>query len=320
MKKIKLIATAAFLLTCYLQVCAQLINEDSVWAEALDSCIAVHYSLIAEQPIHLKLQFSTDDGRTWRDCKKVTGDLKSQKTGEKTIIWNLKQEGWEKGNFWFQVIFEQKYIKAIEEQKAKAEKAKADSIAKAEKARADSINVEKLLAKQELRNERRLANQNLNGHYITLGSSLLSSGYYGGYAGLGYEYRYHILGVNASVGYGYDWRHDDTGSVRANAGFKLYWAYKTTLLRNLYFNFLPFSYFGQKEESYYSANGSSINKISKDPHLYGVGLFFGYAPVWYVNKNISVGMNIDVGMKTNYAFKKWRGINWDLGVVVKIKN
>ena len=175
------------------------------------------------------------------------------------------------------------------------------------------------------------ANRNLNGHYFSLGSSVLSCGYYGGLAGVGYEYRHHIVGVNLGVGKGLTHNF-----LNANIGIKLYLAKETVFLRNLYFNFLPLCYFGQEEEhiNYEIIKENAIYQIDeyKYPHLYGVGLFFGYAPVWNINKEIAMGLNIDVGIKFNYKEKRLHlhkfplntaakcPVNWDLGVFLKFNH
>ena len=172
------------------------------------------------------------------------------------------------------------------------------------------------------------SNETLNGHYITLGSSIFSSGYYGGLLGIGYEFRHHIIAPNFAVGAGLQ------GSLfNANAGLKLYLANNTTFLRNLYFNFLPFCYFGQYEKhtTYYSLKNNAVVKIDEFtyPHLFGVGLFFGYAPVWRINQTVCLGLNIGIGVKTtykfnlnskNYAQNHWRPINWDVGMILKFEH
>jgi len=183
--------------------------------------------------------------------------------------------------------------------------------------------------KNQSKYNRRIANENLNGHYFNVGSSILSSGYYGGIVGIGYEYRHHIIAPNFAVGTGLQ------GSFfNANAGIKLYLANNTIFLRNLYFNLLPFCYFGQYEnrKTYYSLdNNAIVNKIEEFsyPHLYGAGLFFGYAPVWHLNKTVSLGINVGIGVKTTYKFEfprerypqnQWFPVNWDVGMVLKFEH
>ena len=104
MQNIKIIATTAFLFSCCLQVCAQTVSVGNVWAEVQDQQIAVHYTLASEQPADLSLQYSIDNKRTWFNCKSVSGDLQSQTTGNKTILWDCRQDGFEKGNLFFQVV------------------------------------------------------------------------------------------------------------------------------------------------------------------------------------------------------------------------
>ena len=193
--------------------------------------------------------------------------------------------------------------KEMAEQKAREERAIVDSVAKANK---------------------KLANQNMNGHYISLGSSFVTSGCYGKF-GLGYEYRYHILGVNVSVGFGGNniWMDNDFLLI-GNAGLKLYLANKKNFLRNFYFNMLPFCYMGQEKNSfieYKAVNNTIVEVINHQySHLLGVGLFIGYSPVWHVSKKVSLGFNVDMGVKANYKFNKWFPINFDLGFVVKFDN
>jgi len=103
MKNIKLVAVTAFLCACYLQVCAQT-SISNVWVEGQNRKIAVHYTLVAGQPTDVDLQYSTDNGSAWFFCKSITGDLLSQATGDRTIIWDCLQDGYEKGSLLFKVI------------------------------------------------------------------------------------------------------------------------------------------------------------------------------------------------------------------------
>ena len=168
---------------------------------------------------------------------------------------------------------------------------------------------------------------NLNGHYLSLGSSLFSSGYYGG-LGLAYEYRYWIFGVNASIGTSIYY-----GGPIVNVGCKVYLANKIPFLKNLYFNINPFCYFGQGVElisSHYEA-GDDYNIIMTSVYKYspvfGGRVFFGYSPVWRVGKKISLGFNmnigIDIGYQTNYKLRHRYSyplfpVNWDLGFIIKL--
>ena len=168
----------------------------------------------------------------------------------------------------------------------------------------------------------------LNGHYISLGSSIISSGYYGG-LGLAYEYRYRIFGFNAAIGaigLGGNFRNYEGFSV--NAGCKFYLSNKIRFVRNLYFNINPLCYFGQDENDYSSyEEGDNYNIIRTTEHkyslLFGAKIFFGYCPVWHVRKNVSLGFNIDVGFdmgfKSNYEYKYWIPVTWDMGFVIKLK-
>jgi len=180
---------------------------------------------------------------------------------------------------------------------------------------------------------------NLNGHYISLGSGLFSSGYYGG-LGLAYEYRYKIFGVNASIGL----TEYYSGGLIVNGGCKVYLADKRPFLRNLYVNINPFCYFGRDSEwtSHYEA-GDDYNIIGtttvKYSPIFGGRIFFGYSPVWRVGKKkkVSLGFNLDIGLdigyKSNYKLryerdyslyyyrykdvKSWYPMNWDIGFIMK---
>ena len=225
--------------------------------------------------------------------------------------------------------------KALAEQKAKEEKKAAELKAKeekefemqktkSEKAIADSLAKEIQLEKQQkAKEERQLKNQNLNGHYFSFGSSISSSGYYG-IGGLGYEYRYHILGVNISAGYSLDvfgFYEEEYIYLIFNTGFKLYLANKKKFARNLYFNFLPFSYFGKlyTETTLYEARNNYIQQFTEHHYknMFGMGLFFGYSPVWAVNKKAALGIDMSVGIKTDYQFEHWLPLNWNFGFIVK---
>ena len=170
--------------------------------------------------------------------------------------------------------------------------------------------------------QRRLANKQVTGHYISLGSSILSSGYYGT-AGISYEYRYNLFGFNAAVGYSLHdiWR--ETESIFVNAGVKLYFAKKAKVLRNIYINFLPLCYYGNYTVSaayYLWGKDYEISFVSAETVTQiGAGIFLGYSPVWHVNKRVALGFNVGVGTKISY-FKGYScPINWDLGFVIKIK-
>ena len=98
-----LLIIAVLLLSGCFRVCAQT-KISNIWSEVQNNNVAVHYTLVTRQPADLSLQYSIDDGQTWRDCNSVTGDLRTQITGNKTIIWDCRQDGFEKGNLLFRVI------------------------------------------------------------------------------------------------------------------------------------------------------------------------------------------------------------------------
>ena len=165
---------------------------------------------------------------------------------------------------------------------------------------------------------------NLNGHYLSVGNIniFMTSGYYG-LMGLGYEYRHSVFGANASLGL-YDY------GFGANVGCKFYLSNKKRFVRNLYFNVLPFCYFGQKEQwNYYYIESDNNNIIRVDERkrtpIFGAKILFGYSPTWHVSKIVSLGFNIDIGGNIVYDSSPWLiegdmlllPINLDLGFVVK---
>ena len=163
---------------------------------------------------------------------------------------------------------------------------------------------------------------NLNGHYLSVGNIFMSSGYYG-LMGLGYEYRHGVFGANTSLGFYYY-------GFGANVGCKFYLSNKKRFVRNLYFNVLPFCYFGRIEQYYYYIEGDNnsiirVDEIKKTPQ-FGAKILFGYSPTWHVSKRVSLGFNIDIG--GNLVYDGFHSgvidgdiglfpINWDLGFVVK---
>ena len=102
MNAIKFITATALLFTCYLQIYAQT-KINGVWSEVQNQKIVVHYTLLTKQPANVNLQYSIDNGETWRDCISVTGDLVAQITGNKTIVWDCLQDGYEKGSLLFRI-------------------------------------------------------------------------------------------------------------------------------------------------------------------------------------------------------------------------
>lgn len=164
---------------------------------------------------------------------------------------------------------------------------------------------------------------NLNGHYLSVGNIFISSGYYG-LMGLGYEYRYGVFGANTSLGFYYY-------GFGANLGCKFYLSNKKRFVRNLYFNVLPFCYFGQSEQWYYyyiEGNNNSIIRVNewKKAPAFGAKILFGYYPTWHVSKRISLGFNVNIGGNIGYSYSGQvlidgdivlLPITCDLGFVVK---
>ena len=109
----KKIGFLSFFLTFTLCLSAKTItisNISNVRAEVQEQQIAVHYVLDSKQAVDVKLQYSIDYGRTWFDCKSITGDLQAQTSGRKTILWDCRKDGFEKGSLMFQVILTPKSI------------------------------------------------------------------------------------------------------------------------------------------------------------------------------------------------------------------
>ena len=285
-------------------------------AEIQDSTMVVCFNLITKTPIDLGMYFKTDSTSKWRFCKTISGDIEEQTSGHKTIFWNYLKDSVPEDEllnnkllFRIMEVEPYAYFREFEAKRLLKQKKKE----------------EREIAKEKARAEGRIANENLNGHYIGLGSGLNSSGYYGEQVGVSYEFRYQIFGINVSVGYGGSGKNfwGYLPFVNANAGLKIYLTHKKKVLRNIYFNFLPVCYFGQNEVytvNYVAGINQNMMRIDsyKYSHLWGVGLFLGYSPVWHLNKKVALGFNIDVGIKTNYRFNKWCSMNWDLGFVIKL--
>jgi hypothetical protein len=49
--------------------------------------VIVSYYLESTAPRDLLLSYSIDNGRTWKQCISISGDIKNQTTGTKTLVW-----------------------------------------------------------------------------------------------------------------------------------------------------------------------------------------------------------------------------------------
>jgi hypothetical protein len=294
---------------------AQKYRTEEIRIDIEDSLILVHLELNTKEPIDLGMFCLKDSSHIWIFCKTISGDIENQISGNKTIIWYFLQDG-----FLYDDLIQSELVFRIREvepyiiQRTIDEKARAKQLTKEKKAS----------AREKAKAEGQIANENLNGHYIVLGSSFTSSGCYGGIVGVSYEYRYGIWGMNISIGRGSNKKNfaGFYNALNVITGLKIYLAHKKKMIRNFYFNFLPFCYFGQDEThivNYFT--GNNLNIIRKDDyrykHLWGVGVFAGYSPIWHINKRIALGFNINAGVKANYRFNKWRYLNWDLGFIIK---
>ena len=308
----KLLIISVLIISSYTLV-AQKYYISDLYLEVHDSLISVQFELIATAPIDLGMFCSKDSMRTWVFCKTISGDIENQTIGNKTIVWNYVKD-----NFILDDSLGSNLFFSVRKVEPYAIQRKID----AEMLVIQKRKEEQALVKQKRKEEAKVADKNLNGHYIGLGSSILSSGYYGNLIGLSYEYRYKIFGTNISVGYGEKNLWGYFGTLNANVGLKLYLSHEKKGVRNLYFNILPLCYFGQTEVhtvTFVVGNNNNIIRIDdkKYPHLWGAGIVFGYSPVWHINKKIALGFNVNAGVKTNYKFTKWCPINYDLGFVIK---
>ena len=308
--------TLLFLLILPLFLFAQHYKVSDLSAEIQDSIIVVHFNLVAKEPVDLGLFCKKDSLGIWLVCKAISGDIENQTSGNKTIFWEYFKDGLLEEDALQKKLFfgikEEEITYAAQRVLEAKEKAK-----QIKKEKRDAI-------RQRMREEAAIANQNLNGHYIGLGSSVTSSGYYGGTIGLSYEYRFSFLGANIALGYGSSkknyWRYFESFNV--NLGLKLYVTHNKKILRNIYFNIIPLCFFGQEElhtVSYSVGNKNNILQTDdyKFNQLWGYGALFGFSPVWHLNKKIAFGFNADVGIKGNYKFNNWCPINWDLGFLIK---
>jgi len=219
-------------------------------------------------------------------------------------------------------ILAEQRIKMFADSIANAQRFIAAQKAKEEKRVADSItNAKRLIAEQKAIEEKRIKKEAIkkrSGHYLSLGSGILSVGYYG-ILGVGYEYRYRRLGANVSCGWDLlESKISDAHKAYpiVNAGIKLYMGNRKNKGGNLYFNILPFCFRGGVKGFANSSNGSIT--IFDYPPLYGYGVLLGYSPIWRVSEKVSLGFNIDVGIKM--YFNDYPTVNNNIGIIIKFDN
>jgi len=303
------------LVSLSLNLLAQKMRISDFSVEVENAFVIVHFNLETKETVDLGLFCLFDSVPPWVLCKTIEGDIENQISGYKTIFWDALRDSVPIEKLLYSnLLFLIKPVEPYAIQRAIEERAMAKQKEKEKRA----------LAAQTRSEEAKIANQNLNGHYFSLGSSATTSGYYGGFAGFSYEYRYKFYGINASFGYGglkeNYWKL--FAAFSANVGVKLYFAQKIKVIRNLYVNILPVCYLGQQEIhtiTHYVGDNNNIIRIDdyKYPQRWGMGLFLGYSPVWHYNKKIALGFNIDVGIRTNYKFNKSCPYNFDVGFVTK---
>ena len=57
------------------------------------SNVEVTYTLSTNVPVNIELQYSTNKGNSYQTCHTVRGDLQSQTSGNKTMIWECAEDG-----------------------------------------------------------------------------------------------------------------------------------------------------------------------------------------------------------------------------------
>ena len=87
----KTIITFFFLGIAYSTLNAQPISN--MKTRFTGSNVEVSYTLTTNVPGNIELQYSTDKGRTYQTCHSVKGDLHSQTSGNKIIIWECAEDG-----------------------------------------------------------------------------------------------------------------------------------------------------------------------------------------------------------------------------------
>jgi len=66
--------------------------------------ITVTYDLNTTTPTNITVYYSADNGQIYHPCTTITGDLNNQNTGKgKSVIWDLKADGFRAGFFVFKV-------------------------------------------------------------------------------------------------------------------------------------------------------------------------------------------------------------------------
>ena len=89
-----------FLMTPSFGVIAQIVSN--ITAELISGKVAVHYNLQSAEPVNCTLSYSVD-GFSFVPCRTVSGDLVSQTTGNKTILWSYPADNIRNGSFYFKV-------------------------------------------------------------------------------------------------------------------------------------------------------------------------------------------------------------------------
>ncbi|MDR0845296.1 MAG: hypothetical protein LBN71_08745 [Tannerella sp.] len=77
---------------------------DNPEAEAVGGNIRITFSLQSDTYLDLSLQYSENNGLTFKPCETVSGDLENQLSGDKSLLWDCGKDGIIMGDFVFKVV------------------------------------------------------------------------------------------------------------------------------------------------------------------------------------------------------------------------
>ena len=75
----------------------------NVKASFTETSVTVNFKLETDYLVEIALLFSDDNGDAWQPCKSISGDIKQQSSGNKTIVWDCLKDGIVQGDFLFKV-------------------------------------------------------------------------------------------------------------------------------------------------------------------------------------------------------------------------
>ena len=67
--------------------------------------VEVAFTVTTDEPRNIELLYSTDNGATFRPCRAVKGDLLSQSSGDKKIVWECVEDGVVKADVVLKISF-----------------------------------------------------------------------------------------------------------------------------------------------------------------------------------------------------------------------